>query len=349
MGQDHDSLFKYTFSQPDQAAALLRSLLPPVLVTAIDWERIRPVPGSFVDDRLAGHFADLLFEAPVQGVPTLLYALLEHKSAGDRWTALQLLRYEVRIYERWLDEHPEAQLLPPILPIVVHHGEAPWQHPRRLRDLVEFGALSAQLRELLTELQPDSSFLLDDLASAQETQLLARDLPPLSRLSLLLLQFVHTIQAVEPIEFTRRWRGLFRALWLDPMSRGHLLALFSYLGRRLEAPPESLGRAAADIDAEAEPMGRTIADQLIQQGVLKGRQEGREEGRLEGREQGQEAGRQQGRVTALRDCIRLLLASRPGRPTSAHLLDTADAATLERWLPRLIAGESLEQIQSADR
>jgi Putative transposase, YhgA-like len=74
MGQDHDSLFRYTFSQPEQAAALLRSLLPSVLVTAIDWERIRPVPGSFVDGRLASHFADLLFEAPLHGVPTLLYA-----------------------------------------------------------------------------------------------------------------------------------------------------------------------------------------------------------------------------------------------------------------------------------
>ena len=136
------------------------------------------------------------------------------------------------------------------------------------------------------------------------------------------------------IEFTRRWRGLFRSLWLDPMSRGHLLALFSYLGRRLEAPPESLGKAAADIDAEAEPMGRTIADQLIQQGVLKG----------------QEAGLQQGRANALRDCIRLLLASRPDRAAAAApLIDTADAATLERWLPRLIAGESLDQILSADR
>jgi predicted transposase YdaD len=319
---------------------LLRTLLPPALVTAIDWNRIRPVPGSWVDGRLAGHFADLLFEAPVDGVPTLLYALLEHKSVNDRWTALQLLRYEVRIYERWLDEHPDARLLPPILPIVVHHGAEPWDQPRRLRDLIELGSLSTPSRTLLATLQPDAAFLLDDLARAAEGELLVRELPPLARLSLLLLQCVHAVQATEPIEFTRRWRGLFRSLWLDPMSRGHLLALFSYLGRRLEAPPESLCSAAADIDTEAEPMGRTIAEQLIQQGLLEGRQEGRQEGLHEGFLEGQ--------VRALRNCIRLLLAARPAASAVTTDIDNADAATLERWLPRLIAGESLDRIVADD-
>jgi Putative transposase, YhgA-like len=328
MGQDHDALFRYTFSQPDQAAALLRSLLPPVLVTAIDWERIRPVPGSFVDGRLAAHFADLLFEAPVHGVSTLLYALLEHKSAGDRWTTLQLLRYQVRIYERWLDEHPGAELLPPILPIVVHHGPAPWTEPRRLRELIDLGSLSGDARRLLAELQPEAAFLLDDLARAEEDQLRQRDLPPLGRLSLLLLQFVHAVQATEPAQLTRRWRGLFRALWLEPLTRGHLLALFSYLGRRLEAPPESLRTAAAVIDPEAESMGKTIAEQLIQQGRL----------------DGQRAGMQEGRAAALRDCIRMLLAYRPSQPVALTRIDTADASTLERWLSRLIAGEDIDRI-----
>lgn len=336
MGQDHDALFRYTFSQPDQAAALLRSLLPPALAAAIDWEQIRPVPGSFVDGRLAAHFADLLFEAPFHGVPTLLYALLEHKSASDRWTTLQLLRYQVRIYERWLDEHPVAELLPPILPIVIHHGPAPWNQPRRLRELIEFGALPGDTRRLLAELQPDATFLLDDLTLAEEGELLQRDLPPLGRLSLLLLQFVHAVQATEPGQVTRRWRGLFRALWIEPRTRVHLLALFSYLGRRLEAPPESLCSAAAIIDSEAETMGKTIAEQLLQ----KGRQEGHQEGRQEGHQQG----RQEGRATALRDCVRMLLASRPSRPAAAARIDTADTATLESWLPRLIAGEDLDRI-----
>jgi hypothetical protein len=156
--------------------------------------------------------------------------------------------------------------------------------------------------------------------------------PPLGRLSLLLLQFVHAVQATEPAQLTRRWRGLFRALWLEPLTRGHLLALFSYLGRRLEAPPESLRTAAAVIDTEAETMGKTIAEQLIQQGLQ------------QGLHQGERAGLQEGRAGALRDCIRMLLAARSSQPAAAKRIDIADVSTLECWLPRLIAGEDLDQI-----
>lgn len=84
-------------------------------------------------------------------------------------------------------------------------------------------------------------------------------------------------------------------------------------------------------------MGKTIAEQLIQQGLQQGRQEG------------QRAGVQEGRAAALRDCIRMLLASRTSQPVAAMRIDTADAITLERWLSRLIAGEDFDRIVDDSR
>ncbi len=97
MTYDHDSLFHYTFAQPEHTASLLAAILPPALASAIDWPSLRPEPGTSVDEVLQPRHADLLFSVQLGGQPLLLYLLLEHKSAADRWTALQLLRYVVRL------------------------------------------------------------------------------------------------------------------------------------------------------------------------------------------------------------------------------------------------------------
>ncbi|HSO00057.1 MAG TPA: Rpn family recombination-promoting nuclease/putative transposase, partial [Candidatus Nanopelagicales bacterium] len=39
--QPHDTLFKWTFSQRDHAAGLLRAALPPALVPEIDFRTLR--------------------------------------------------------------------------------------------------------------------------------------------------------------------------------------------------------------------------------------------------------------------------------------------------------------------
>ncbi|MCC7066138.1 MAG: Rpn family recombination-promoting nuclease/putative transposase, partial [Planctomycetes bacterium] len=119
MTYDHDALFKHTYQQPENAASLLRSILPAVLAAAIDWDSLQLLPGTSVDESLQARHADLLFTANLRGQRVLLYVVLEHKSHDDRFSVLQLLRYEIRVYDRYLQENPDATSLPPIVPIVV--------------------------------------------------------------------------------------------------------------------------------------------------------------------------------------------------------------------------------------
>ncbi|MGF1468077.1 MAG: Rpn family recombination-promoting nuclease/putative transposase, partial [Sandaracinaceae bacterium] len=48
----HDALFERVFSDIEQGGALLRQLLPPDLVAAVDWPSLRPVPTSLVPPEL---------------------------------------------------------------------------------------------------------------------------------------------------------------------------------------------------------------------------------------------------------------------------------------------------------
>jgi predicted transposase YdaD len=122
----HDALFRSTFSHPGRAAELLRSFLDPDLCSRIDWPGLTLQSGSFVDEQLRAQHTDLLFTARLDDRELRIYLLLEHQSNPDRWIALWLLRYMVRIWVAHVDAHPRTLRLPLILPAVIHHGEKAW-------------------------------------------------------------------------------------------------------------------------------------------------------------------------------------------------------------------------------
>ncbi len=329
MTNDHDALFRHTFSQPEHAASLLRSILPPALARAIDWDTLRLEPGSFVDEALKSRYVDLLFTAQMGGQLVLIYVLLEHKSGTDRWTALQVLRYAVRVLDRFLVEHPDATFLPPIVPIVVHHGSRGWTSPRTVLDLVDLETLPTAVQKVLAPLQPNLHFLLDDLAIVPESQLKQRRATVLSRLTLLLLQFVRGAAERDPSEFVHRWLDLMRALWDDPLGRHALFSLFSYLAAQLEAPRDQLVAAATLIHEDARIMGKTIADQFREEGFKKGIDQGA-----------------QGKTTHMVELLLRLLHKRFGNvpPTDEERIRTASIERLDEWTERILTATTLDEL-----
>lgn len=322
MPDNHDALFRRTFSQPEHASSLLRTILPPVLAEAIDWATLRQLPGSSVDEDLRSRHADLLFTAELGGQAVLIYLLLEHKSGTDRWTALQLLRYVVRVYDRCLDDNPGVATLPPIVPIVVHHGPQRWTAPRAVLDLIDLASLAPEVRRALAPLQPNLRFLLDDLAAMSESQLEQRRATVLSRLTLLLLQFVRSAEARDPVELVARWLGLLRALWDDPAGRHALIALFSYVASQLEASRERIMAAAALIHEDAQIMGKTIADQFREEGMAKGK------------------------TTGMAELLLRQLRKRFGNlsETTEVQVRTASSENLDTWAERILTAASLDEV-----
>ena len=95
--QPHDKLFKAAFSNPETAAAFLRTHLPQSLADALQWNALELHPGSFVDEQLRGSEADLLFSLKSNDDEVFLYLLWEHRSSPSPLMALRLLSYMVRI------------------------------------------------------------------------------------------------------------------------------------------------------------------------------------------------------------------------------------------------------------
>ncbi len=86
--------------------------------------------------------SDLLYSVAVGGRPTLLYLLFEHQSTVDPLMPFRLLRFLVRIWERWLglEENAGARILPAVVPLVLYHGREPWSAATELAEIIDLDA-----------------------------------------------------------------------------------------------------------------------------------------------------------------------------------------------------------------
>jgi predicted transposase/invertase (TIGR01784 family) len=321
--QPHDKLFKETFSNLDDAAGELRSVLPPELLERLDLSTLALKPGSFLDRKLRASHSDLLFSVQLAGEPAFLYLLFEHLSAPDRFVVLRLLRYSCRIWDRFLKEHRDAQTLPPVIPIVLYQGQRAWSGPRNFHKLLR--PSPAELPEL-QRLTPAFEFLLDDLHTQSDEQLRSRALSQAAQATLWAMrdarngqQFLHALATWGPIlaELCATRSGL-AAVEL-------ILGYTAQAGSDLQAE-ELAERLASLAGPEAAQVMSSIAEQLHQ----KGREEGREEGRQEGQ-----------RLTLLR-LLRLRFQPLPENVVAR--IEAANSEQLELWAERVLTAQTLDEV-----
>jgi predicted transposase/invertase (TIGR01784 family) len=107
----HDRFFRHALARQEVVTDFLRNYLPPDAAALINLDLVQPAPDTFVDESLQAHYSDLVFTVQlIDKRPAVVYVLFEHKSYPDVNTPFQLLRYMVRIWERWQKE--PGSLLP---------------------------------------------------------------------------------------------------------------------------------------------------------------------------------------------------------------------------------------------
>lgn len=253
----HDSLFRWTFSSPENAASELRAVLPPGLTGRLDLDRLIPVPGTFVDEDLRQRHTDVLYTAPLDGRDAYLSVLMEHQSTSDPLMAYRMARYMMKIWDRYLREHPGARRLPAVIPLVVYTGKSRWSAPVRLQDLIDLVPVGG---EEAADYMPRFSFLLDDLSAVDPAELRARDVTVEVRVSM--LSFVHVPGNARLHEAPQDWRDDLRALVDEPDGDLKLAAQMAYIMRKGETPASDLASLFASLGPDAEKVYMTTADML---------------------------------------------------------------------------------------
>ena len=318
----HDAFFKALLAHQSAAGALLRERLPPGLAGLLRTETVRRLEASFIDDRLKRSSGDLLLQVDtLAGAPALVYCLVEHKSTPERWTACQLLEYQARIYQWWLKqtEH-RGEPLPPVYSMVVYHGEEPWNVPR------SFGGLVAAPESSRASLL-DFEYELVDLRKIPDGELSKNDA---LRAGLLALKYAQRAEGqtavLDPI-----FRALGRAPELFAVAFRYILLTY---GREYDELLQAVRRSIP----EEEPMFRTAADQLREEGMRLGRDEGLREGVAQGRREGVAQGKA---GTLLRQLSRRF---GPVVAGAEQRIRQANEAQLDAWLDRILDAQSVEDV-----
>jgi len=315
----HDALFKFAFSQVEEAAGELRHVLPAALSSRIDFATLTAVPGSFVDEALRERHSDLLFSAELAGRPALLYLLFEHQSTVVALMPFRVLSYMVRIWDKWLSTQKDPpQSLPLIVPIVVHHSDTGWTAAVALEDILD---VESEVLAALGPHVPRLQFVLDDVSQQSDEALHSRAMTALGRAVLWCLRDGRT--PGEILRKLERWAEVVREVARAPNGVAALSALFRYISEVSDIRTEELQETIlAEVGEEVRDAMTTAADRL--------REEGRREGRLEGE-----------RAMLLR-----MLTARFGQlpPTVTARIGIATVDEVEAWAERVLVAKTLAEV-----
>ena len=159
----HDKFFRETFARIEIARDFLREYLPPDVAADLQLDTLELQSDSFVDEDLRAHQTDMLYQTQLaDGSEAYVYLLFEHKSYPDPGVALQLLRYMVRI---WTRQREDGEVLRPIIPILIYHGERRWQIS------ADFQSLIPHLPDSLRPYVPQFNYQLRDFSYRSELEL----------------------------------------------------------------------------------------------------------------------------------------------------------------------------------
>jgi hypothetical protein len=290
---------------------------------AIDWGSLTLLPGSQVDRRLRRQHCDLLFSVRIQDKPAILYLLLEHKSRSDRFTALQLLGYVVGIWKAMRRRQPRLRWLPPVLPIVIHHGRRGWTAATELAGLVDVTGLAPEVAAEVMPLQPRFRFLLDSSVRRTEAELRGLALSWLGKLTLAALQFVAKRDPVDVTAAIVRWADVARSVLRAPSGHEAFAAITSYILLTTTLEPEDFGTVVEQhVGTEAKSIMRSTGARL--------RAEGKAEGATEGR------------AAILLRQIRARFGPQP--EAVEQRVRSAGTADLELWADRILTARTLAEV-----
>ena len=160
----HDEFFKNMMGRVAIARKYIQHYLPLEITSLMDMDTLEVDTEGYVDDHLKEYFSDVV--ATVQltdGQLSDIYILFEHKSGVDKLVRLQVLKYMVSKWSKWVKNKDKFEgYLPIVIPIVVYHGAAKWEFSTEFSDMFR---LPSEDFRLFT---PKFNYILHDISHVDE-------------------------------------------------------------------------------------------------------------------------------------------------------------------------------------
>lgn len=325
---DNDASYKLLFSAPELVRDLVLGFIPDEWLHSLDYGTLEKMPGSYVTDDLRHRADDVIWRVKVGEEWIYLYILIEFQSKVDPWMAVRMMSYVGLLYQDLIKAKQVLpnRRLPPVLPIVLYNGDAPWTAATNIADLIP------KVPGLVSQFLPKMEYLL--IAENRYTE---ADLAPMQNLVAAMMRFQRPDSETAILELIDLLN-----VWLDDHSE--LKRIFA-IWIRTALLRQSKYRLALPKVQDLKELKMTLAtrfDEWALQHEEKGRQEGIAKGIAKGIEKGMARGIVQGEARLLQ---RLLIA-RFGPLSQATLaqLAAASAVELETWTDRFLNARSLADV-----
>lgn len=314
----HDLFFKQVLDEPGKADLFLRERLPPALVAHLSAKPAEDRSESHIPAGSSGERrGDRVYRLETaDGLPVLIYTLIEHKSAPDSDLLRQILRNLSGMAERGAvpraDGDGRTHWVPAlVIPFVFYHGGATWRPPLSLAEAHGLPAALAGIGALdfgIIRFDPD------DIDDAE----LSRD--PEMRAALLVLKY--GTRDADPDDTLVRLAHMATGVGLNIL----VFAVRYLLGHSDQLDRDRLRRALAVVLPGQEDTMLSIAAREIMA------------------ETANEVRAQE------RSMLLWLLEDRSGTisQATAERIRRADFATLKSWLARIREGEQLQDVVGTD-
>ncbi len=316
LSNPHDRFFKEVWSRKDVGQDFLRHYLPAEVVDLLDLRSLELSKESFIDEQLRAHYSDMLYQLKLKdGTPAQVYVLLEHKRTPERSAPFQLLRYEVKIGERALNEGIDPANLPPVIPVLVYQGDSPWPYGETFQQ-------SLRLPDAFAPYMPEFRYVLCDLSRLSDAEI-----EGIVWLRVALLLMKHIADPALPEQLPAIF-DLCRELASKRTGLEFLETILRYLSAasRTVSKQDIRQAIATTLPKLEERLMTTMAEEWL------------EEGRVEGLAKGTLLGERQMLLTLLEQRFGTVPASYQKR------LKQADSDTLLEWGRRLLSAPSLKDI-----
>ena len=135
MPNEHDIRYKKLFSNPVLMQELLEYFVHEKFIHELDFTTLERLDKSFITDAFKEKESDLIYKIQFQNKDLYIYLLLEFQSTVDKFMPLRMLRYICEFYEYLIQT--KIKLLPPVFPILLYNGDAPWTAQLNIKELIE--------------------------------------------------------------------------------------------------------------------------------------------------------------------------------------------------------------------
>lgn len=264
----HDKFVKETFGDLSYARNFMETYLPSAVTAELNFDTLEISKDSFVGGELSEYYSDVLYRVQLthRDSSAYVYLLLDHKSYVDAFVPYQLLTYTVQIWEMSLKQQQAIRQdqprnektplrLPPVIPLVLYHGEDSWTVSREFIDLFD-------VPDALRPYLPNYQYWLCDLSNYSD-----EDITGYVGLQVRLLLLKHIFAE----DLGQRLPGIFHLLQELESSETalkQLEVLIRYVlsgGKHVTRP--QVQQAIEGVFAEGAKITMpTIAEELIQEG-----------------------------------------------------------------------------------